>query len=135
MEFIPEEDISGEEEGDGGTHYKMCGPKLITDLEAGIICGREHKFVVDMIQVSEAKSILTNMRILDKGHAQEIYACLLKKMSISSLTLRPMSYYDTHLQAQVEFNVVNGRNHFEKVWKSWLEGGTDDEKLEKMIKK
>ena len=51
MEFILEEDISGEEEEDGGTQYKMCGSIPITDLEAGIICGREHQFVVDMIQV------------------------------------------------------------------------------------
>ena len=77
MEFFPEEDISGEEDEDGGKKYKMCGPTSITDLEAGIICGREHQFLVDMIQVSEAKSALTNMRILDKGHAQEIYASLL----------------------------------------------------------
>ena len=134
MEFIPEEDISGEEEEDGGTHYKMCGPTPVTDLEASIICGRKHQFIVDMIQVSEAKSALTNMGILDKCHAQEIYACLLKIMSISSLTLRPISYYDAHLQAQVEFNVVDGQNHFEKVWKSWPKGGTNDEKLEKMMK-
>ena len=42
MEFILEEDISGEEEEDGGTQYKMCGPTPITDLEASILCGREH---------------------------------------------------------------------------------------------
>ena len=44
-----------------------------------------------------------------------------------------MSYYDAHLQAQVDFNVVDGRNHFEKVWKNWPEGGTE-EKLEKMMR-
>ena len=38
------------------------------------------------------------------------------------------------LQAQVNFNVADGQNHFEKVWKSWLEGGTEEEKLEKMMK-
>ena len=97
MEFFPEEDISREEDEDSRKKYKMCGPTPITHLEAGIICGWEHQFLVDMIQVSEGKSPLMNMRILDKSHAQEIYAFLLKKMSISSLALRPMSYYDAHL--------------------------------------
>ena len=45
-----------------------------------------------------------------------------------------MSYYDAHLQAQVDFNVVDGRNHFEKVWKSWPKGATNNEKLGKMMK-
>ena len=134
MEFFPEEDISGEEDEDSGKQYKMCGPTPIMDLEAGIICGREHEFLMDMIQVLEATSPLTNMRILDKSHAQEIYTSLLKKMCISSLTLRPMSYYDAHLQAQVDFNVADGRNHFENVWKSWPEGGIEEEKLEKMMR-
>ena len=77
MESFPEEDISREKDEDGGKKYKMCGPTLVTNLEASIICGREHQFLVDMIQVSKAKSPLMNIRILDKGHEQEIYASLL----------------------------------------------------------
>ena len=42
MEFFPKEDISGEEDEDGGKQYKMCGSTPITDLEGGIICGRKH---------------------------------------------------------------------------------------------
>ena len=49
---------------------------------------------MDLANVLEPKSPLTNMRILDKRHAQEIYDHLLKRISVSALTLRPMSYYD-----------------------------------------
>ena len=43
--------------------------------------------MVDLAHVSEPKSPFTNMRILDKGHAQEIYDRLLKRISMSALTL------------------------------------------------
>ena len=49
---------------------------------------------MDLAHVSKLKSLLTKMRILNKGHVQEIYDCLLKKISVSTLTLQPMSYYD-----------------------------------------
>ena len=74
------------------------------------------------------------MRILDRGHAQEIYDCLLKQISVSALTLQPMSYYDAESQNRMKFDVVGGQDHFEKVWKTWPEGATDDEKLENMMK-
>ena len=74
------------------------------------------------------------MRILDKGHAQEIYACLLKKLSISFLILQPMSYFDSHLERCVDFKVVYGRDYFEKVSKTLSEGAIDDKKLKHMMK-
>ena len=89
---------------------------------------------MDLAYVSEPKSPLTNMRILDERHAQEIYDCLLKRISVSALTLRPMSYYDAESQSRINFDVMGGRDHFEKVWKTWPEGGTDDEKMENMMK-
>ena len=71
---------------------------------------------------------------MDKGHVQEIYARLLKRLSVSSLTLRPMSYFDSDLQRRVDFDVLNGRDDFEKVWKSWPEGATNKEKMENLMK-
>ena len=92
LDFILEEDMSVEKEEGGGAKTKICAPTPVIDLEAGIICGRQKEFMVDLAHVSKPKSPLTNMRILDKGHAQEIYDRLLKRISVSALTLRPMSY-------------------------------------------
>ena len=69
VDFISEEDMSVEEEEGGGAKTKICGPTPITELEAGIICGRHEEFLVDLAHVSEPKSPLMNMRILDRGHA------------------------------------------------------------------
>ena len=134
LDFIPEEDMSAEEEEGGGAKTRICTPTPVTELEAGIICGWQQEFLVDLVHVSEPKFALTNMRILDRGHAQEIYNLLLKKISIFALTLRPMSYYDAESQSHINFNVVGGRDHFEKVWKTWPEGATHEEKLENMMK-
>ena len=134
LDFIPKEDMSVKEEEGGDAKTKICGPTLVIDLEARIICGRQQEFMVDLAHVLEPKSPLTNMRILYKGYAQEIYDRLLKKIRVSALTLRPMSYYDAESQSRINFDVVGGRDHFEKVWKTWLEGGTDDEKMENMMK-
>ena len=135
LDFNPEEDMSGEEEeGGGGAKTKTCAPTPVIELEAGIICGRQQEFLVDLVNVSEPKSPLTNMRILDRGHAQEIYDCLLKRISVSALTLRPMSYYDAESHSRINFDVVGGRDHFEKVWKRWPEGAIDDKKMENMMK-
>ena len=87
VDFIPEEDMSVEEEEGGGARTKICAPTPVTELEARIICGRQQEFLVDLAHVSEPKSPVTNMRILDRGHAQEIYDCLLKRISVSTLTL------------------------------------------------
>ena len=134
LDFIPEEDMSVEEEEGGGTKTKICTPTPVTKLEAGIICGRQQEFMVDMAHVSEPKSPVTNMRILDRGHAQYIYDRLLKRISVATLTLRPMSYYDAQSQSRINFDVMGGRDHFEKVWKTWPEGATNDEKMENMMK-
>ena len=134
LDFIPEEDMSGEEEKGGGAKTKICAPTTVTELEAGIICGWQQEFLVDLANVSKPKSPLINMRILDRGHEQEIYDRLLKMISVSALTLRPMSYYAAESQSRINFDVVGGRDHFEKVWKTWPEGATDDEKMENMMK-
>ena len=134
LDFIPEEDMSVEEEEDGGAKTKICAPTLVTELEIGIICSRQQEFLMDLAHVSELKSPLTNMRILDRGHAQEIYDRLLKRISISALTLQPMSYYDAESQSHINFNVMGGQDHFEKVWKTWPKGATNDEKMENMMK-
>ena len=134
LDFIPEEDMSIEEKEGGGAKTKICASTPVTELEAGIICSWQHEFMVDLAYVSEPKSPLTNMRILDKGHAQDIYDRLLKRISVSALTLRPMSYYDAESQSHINFDVVRGQDHFEKVWKTWPERATDDEKMENMMK-
>ena len=134
LDFILEEDMSAEEEEGGGAKTRICTPTPVSELETGITCGRQQEFLVDLAHVSEPKSALTNMRILDRVHAQEIYDRLLKKISISALTLRPMSYYDAESQSRINFDVVGGRDHFEKVWKTWPEGAIHDEKLENMMK-
>ena len=59
--------------------------------------------------MSKPKSSLTNMKIFNRGHAQEIYDRLLKKISVSILTnLRPISYYDAKSQSHINFDVVGG---------------------------
>ena len=63
---------------------------------------------MDLANVSEPKSPLTNMRIIDKGHAQDIYDHLLKRITVSAFTLRPMSYYDAESQSRINFDVVGG---------------------------
>ena len=45
-----------------------------------------------------------------------------------------MSYYDAESQSCINFDVMGGRDHFEKVWKTWPEGATNDEKMENMMK-
>ena len=90
---------------------------------------------MDLAHVSEPKSPFTNVRILDRGHVQEIYDCLLKRISVSALTLLPMSYYDIESQSHINFDVMDGQDHFEKVWKTWIEGATNDGKMENMMKK
>ena len=134
LAFIPEEDMSVEEEQGGGGKTKICGPTPVSDLEAGIIFGRQQEFMVDLAHVSKPKSPFMNMRILDKGHAQEIYDRLLKKISVSALTLRPISYYDAESQSRINFDVVGGQDHFEKVWKTWPKGAIADEKMQNMMK-
>ena len=47
----------------------MSGPTPATKLEARIIYDRQYEFLMDITQVSEPKSLLTNIRIVDKGHA------------------------------------------------------------------
>ena len=134
LDFILEKDMSVEEEEGGGAKTKIYAPMPVTELEAGIICGRQQEFMVDLVHVLELKSPLTNMKILDKGHAQNIYDRLLKRISVSALTLRPMSYYDVESQSRINFDVMRGRDHFERVWKTWPEEATDDEKMENMMK-
>ena len=90
--------------------FSMRGPIPVTELEAGIIQGREHEFVVNITNVRALTSSFTNMRILDEEHATEIYARLLTNRSVSSLTMRPVSYYDVNLEEVVNFNVKGGRD-------------------------
>ena len=111
----------------------MRGPTPITELEAGIIQGREHEFIVNMTNVRAPTSFFTNMRILDKEHATEIYGRLLTRKSISSLTLRLVAYHDVHKGEEVEFNVRGGQDQFFEVLQNWLEGCTDEEKLKSMM--
>ena len=41
LDFIPKEDMSVEEEEDSGAKTKIRAPTPVTELEAGIICGRQ----------------------------------------------------------------------------------------------
>ena len=68
------EDGTYEEKEDGSAKIWMHGPTLVTKLEAGIIQGWKHEFVVNMTNVRAPISSFTNMQILDKEHAIEIYA-------------------------------------------------------------
>ena len=95
-EVVVKEDGTDEEKEDRNAKFLMRGSTPVTELEARIIQSREHEFVVNMTNVRAASSSFTNMRILDEEHASEIYARLLTKRSVSSLTLRPVSYYDVH---------------------------------------
>ena len=67
---------------------------------------------MNMTQVLEPNFPFTNMRVLDKKHAQKKNDYLLKKLSVSSLTLQPMSYYDAQSQRRMDFNLVSGRDCF-----------------------
>ena len=64
-EFLAEEDQTEEEKEDGSAKFWMRGPTPVTELEARIIQGREHEFVVNMTNVQAPTSSFTNMRILD----------------------------------------------------------------------
>ena len=128
IEVVIEDDATDEEKEDGSAKFAMRGPTPVTELEAGIIQGREHEFVVKMTNVRPATSSFTNMRILDEEHASEIYARLLTKRSVSSLTLRQVSYYDVHLGEVVDFNSRGARDQFFEVMQNWPEGSTDEEK-------
>ena len=50
-EVVEEEDGSDEEKQDGVAKFWMRGPTAVTEVEAGIIQGREHEFVVNMTNV------------------------------------------------------------------------------------
>ena len=80
-----------------------------------------------------ATSSFTNMWILDEDHARKIYAQLLTKRTVSSLTLRPVSYYDVHLGEVVDFKVRGGQDQFFEVLQNWPEGNTDEEKQKSMM--
>ena len=84
---VVKEDGTDEEKEEGSAKYWMHGPIPVTKLEAGIIQGREHEFVVNMTNVRAPTSSFTNIWILNKEHAIEIYERLLTKKSVSSLTL------------------------------------------------
>ena len=127
-EVVEEEDKIDEEKQDGVAKFWMRGPIAVTELEARIIQGRKHEFVVNMTDVRAATSPLTNMQILNEEHAKEIYARLLTKRTISSLTLRPISYYDVHLGEVMDFKVTGGRDQFFEVLQNWPEGNIDEEK-------
>ena len=132
-EVVEEDNRSDEEKQDGVAKFWMRGPTTVTELEAGIIQGREHEFIVNMTNVRAATSPFTNMRILDEEHAKEIYARLLTRRTVSSLTLRPVSYYDVHVGEVVDFKVRGGRDQFYEVLQNWLEGSSDEEKLNNMM--
>ena len=51
IEDFVEEDGTDEEKEDKSAKCWMCGPTTVTELEAGIIQGREHEFVVNMTNV------------------------------------------------------------------------------------
>ena len=74
IEFLTDEDQTNEEKEHGNAKFWMQGPIPIIELEAGIIQGREHEFVVNMTNVRAPTSLFTNMWILDEEHATEIYA-------------------------------------------------------------
>ena len=73
-EVVVEDNATDEEKEDRSAKFQMRGPTLVIELEAGIIQGREHEFVVKMTNVRAATSSFTNIRILDEEHASEIYA-------------------------------------------------------------
>ena len=132
-EVLDDEDQNNEEKEDGNGKCWKGGPTLVTELEVGIIQGREHEFVVNMTNVRAPTSSFTNMRILDEEHATEIYARLLRKQSVSSLTVRPVAYYDEHLGEVVDFNIRGGRDQFFEVLRTWPNGSTDEEKQQSLL--
>ena len=112
--FLVDEDETDEEKEDETRKFWMHGPTLVHKLEAGIIQGWQSEFVVNMTNVKAPTLSFTNMRILDKKHATQIYERLLTRQSVSTLTLRPMSYYDGHLGELLDFNIRGGRDQFLK---------------------
>ena len=132
-EVLDDEDRNDEEKEDSNGKCWKGGPTPVTELEAGIIQGREHEFVVNMTNVRAPTSSFTNMRILNEEHATEIYARLLKKQSVSSLTVRPVAYYDEHLGEVVDFNIRGGRDQFFEVLQTWPNGSTDEEKQQSLL--
>ena len=86
-----------------------------------------------MTNVRAATSSFTNMQILNEEHAREIYAQLLTKRTVSSLTLRLVSYYDVHLGEVVDFKVRGGRDQFFEVLQNWPKGNTNEEKQKSMM--
>ena len=65
-----------------------------------------------MDQVNEkTTSSLTNMRILDHANAKVVYDLLrgLQRGIVSSLTLRPMAYYEADSDQNISFEEVGAR--------------------------
>ena len=133
IEVVVEEDGTHEEKEDRAAKFWMRGPTPVIELEVGIIQGREHEFVVNMTNVRAPTFSFTNMQILHEEHATEIYARLLTKRSVLSLTFRLVSYYDVHLGEVVDFNIRGGRDQFFEVLQNWPKGSTHEEKLESMM--
>ena len=88
---------------------------------------------MNMTNVRAPTSSFTNMRILDEEHATKIYARLLRKQSVSSITLRPVAYYDEHLGEVAKFNVRGGRDQFFEALRNWPEGRIAEEKQQNMM--
>ena len=65
-EVVEEEDGIDQEKQDGVAKFWMRGPTAVTELEAEIIQGREHEFVVNMTNVRAATSPFINMWILEE---------------------------------------------------------------------
>ena len=128
IEVFVEEDGTDEEKEDESAKCWMRGPTLVTKLQARIIQGREHEFVVNITNVQAPTSSFTNMQIPNKKHATEIYGRLLTQKSVASLTLRPMAYYNVCVGEVVEFNIRGGQDQFLEVLQNWPEGSNDEEK-------
>ena len=47
--------------------------------------------------------------------------------------MRPLSYYDVHLEEWIEFNIRGGQDLFLEVLRNWPEGSTKDEKQKNMM--
>ena len=62
----------------------------------------EHEFIVNMTNVRAPTSSFTNLQILDKEHATEIYGRLLTRKSVSLLTLRPVYYKKNYIFPDVK---------------------------------
>lgn len=104
MSFIKDNKYIIEDGESNTTKYKIHGSMLAAELEAGNMFGRGHKFKFEMAKLVEPSSTLTNMRILDEVHVNDIY----------------FDFNDTHDQ-------------FECMLKSWLVENSNDEKLYNMM--